>query len=807
MSCHRKIDGMTGWKGIIVILVTLVIGAGLVIFLLNTAKIHLPTLNSSMNRALRRSELLLERAERFDEKEALRALGVNRRNGFYYRFDEQIDDAIPIDLERNIEINHDEKKGFSFEFDGTDIIHLRPHKIGARLNDGLLKMTYTDGDYLRNLMELSISKDEIGEIEIRVKLKHGKKITLAWSKYMDVELREDNKVGKLNIYTVPDNKFHVYKIEAGTTLKRHLDIGDIIRRIFLVPSDVDGDEVEIDYIRFVPRSAKYREKPYSPAYETIGGEMRQVLYTLSPFCLKYVLTIPEGEVYLSYGMGILENRNPVLFKVIIESENTREEIFSSEVKDNEEWRDEKLDLSRWSGQKVGILFKTWSGERNIAFWSNPILYIPPARKFNVIIALEDALRADHMSCYGYPRETTPIKDKMIQNGVLFLHAFSQGTKTRPSCPAIMTSLYPTVTGVWSFSEMLDDNYLTLAEILRNQGFVTASFIQNGNAGPFAGLHQGFSFLFDEGMGASAHQVYGKKLFRWIKEHQDRNFFIYLHLIDPHGEYDPIKSFNSWFKEAPPGKTLVERDKRLDPDWVELPSLEGRRLLYDGEIAYNDYCFKYLLKELKKSNLAKNTLLIFTGDHGEHLGEHGLWEHCLPGYIQVLHVPLLMVLPGVLPAGVKIIQPVQHIDIMPTILELAGIDGSGLLLQGDSLLPLINKETPEFWENRLCISEEVVENEKDDKIELGSLFFRDRHVLNSKYFNEIKVFNYLKDKEEEHPEKLFLAALPFNFLVKRFLRRFQSNNVKIWEKLTRGRKEEVKQKPEVQEQLRALGYIN
>ena len=134
--------------------------------------------------------------------------------------------------------------------------------------------------------------------------------------------------------------------------------------------------------------------------------------------------------------------------------------------------------------------------------------------------------------------------KLIKKGVLFLNAFSKAAKTRPTCPSIMTSLYPTATGVWNFSEMLDDRYLTLAEIMRNQGFATASFIQNDNAGPYAGLHQGFSNLFDaETMGSRDVEMYSKKLYGWIEANRDRNFFLYLHLIDPHGVYDPPKPFD------------------------------------------------------------------------------------------------------------------------------------------------------------------------------------------------------------------------------------------------------------------------
>jgi choline-sulfatase len=128
---------------------------------------------------------------------------------------------------------------------------------------------------------------------------------------------------------------------------------------------------------------------------------------------------------------------------------------------------------------------------------------------------------------------------MRARGVQFDWAFSQATKTRPSVPALMTSLYPTATGVWHRSDMLSERHLTLAEIMRSQGFVTASFLQNGNAGPYAGLHQGFSELYDERiMGNASEEIFGERVFSWLEDHRDQNFFLYLHPLDPHAPYDP-----------------------------------------------------------------------------------------------------------------------------------------------------------------------------------------------------------------------------------------------------------------------------
>ena len=141
---------------------------------------------------------------------------------------------------------------------------------------------------------------------------------------------------------------------------------------------------------------------------------------------------------------------------------------------------------------------------------------------------------------------------MQERGIQFDWAVSQATKTRPSVPPDDVAVSDG-DGRLAFSDMLSERYLTLAEILRAQGFATASFIQNGNAGPYAGLHQGFSESYDEQvMGKATEEIYGERVFSWLERHRDRNFFLYLHAIDPHGPYDPPPPFDAWYQEVAGG---------------------------------------------------------------------------------------------------------------------------------------------------------------------------------------------------------------------------------------------------------------
>ncbi|MEZ4549018.1 MAG: sulfatase-like hydrolase/transferase [Desulfobacterales bacterium] len=230
----------------------------------------------------------------------------------------------------------------------------------------------------------------------------------------------------------------------------------------------------------------------------------------------------------------------------------------------------------------------------------------------------------------------------------FSRAFSQATYTRPSCVSLMTSLYPSATGVWTKFEKLHDNYLTLAEIMRNQGFVTIMVTQNVNAGPHSGLHQGFSYVFDpSAIGSDASDIYQGHLFqKCIEDHKNRNLFIYLHLIDPHGPYDPPIDKDILTREiaALKNQQPVEKDLQFDPPWLTTPTHQSRVFLYDEEIKHNDLYFADFIATLKNSNIYDETLIAFISDHGEHLGEHGLWGHKPPGYRQVLNVPVILSFP-------------------------------------------------------------------------------------------------------------------------------------------------------------------
>ena len=601
-----------------------------------------------------------------------------------------------------------------------------------------------------------------------------------------------------------------------------------IRKIFLVPVDVEHDEIEVDYLRLTSRKAKFQNERFGMVYEKIGKENRRAIYIRTPLVLTYDISIPVNQPILKFGLGILDETQPIQFIIRINLNGIEKELYALSVSDSNRWQDARIDMSAYAGKQVELSVSVDGGRNAIGFWSDPILYSPPAKKLNIILVMEDALRADHMSCYGYNRKTTPVKDVWAQKGVLFLNAYSQATYTKPSCASLMTSLYPSATGVLNYFDILHENYLTMAEILRNKGFATGSFTQNIFTGPAGGMHQGFGSVFDwETIGIYANTIYkGPDLMEWIAQNSDRNFFLFLHIIDPHSPYSPPEDVLKGNKKPYlGGKYKVKKSFRYDPEWIEKPTVGSRNFLYDQEVKFNDFFFEHFLKKLDQMRLLNDTLIIFLADHGERLGEHGLWDHGPPGFRHVLHVPLIMVYPGKLPANLRVPQPVQLIDVLPTVLDIAGINTDQFLLQGDSLLTLIRNQRLEFWNQRFSYSEEVRYKQRRISNSYGSAFGPKWQIMNSKNhidtwakrvgtlnksakepFSTIRVYDMLTDPYGSGTYWPVIFDPFFNLKIQSFMNKLYAANQSIWSQVTKEKDQTMKLDAGSIERLRSLGYV-
>lgn len=316
---------------------------------------------------------------------------------------------------------------------------------------------------------------------------------------------------------------------------------------------------------------------------------------------------------------------------------------------------------------------------------------------NIILIFLDALRPDHLGCYGYERNTSPIIDKLAQSGVVVKNVFAQGASTYPSVRSCLTSQYAHNFFIGNGRKIYFDlKYLTLAEIVNENGYYAVGISSNPVVGKsentftLGGHNQGFNF-FDDSPSTGTHgnwqwrsaEIVIKKACDWLNKLTKRNFFLFLYIMDPHDPYHSPEPYNSFFIQKHSAKEPIEKGepyyynkKILRGETVDLNKEDAQYLidLYDGEIRYVDAQIALLLERLKNLNLLENTLIILTSDHGEEFLEHGGLQHTNTLYNELIRIPLVMFCPRFLPQE-KIIDNnfFQSIDIVPTILDIVDID--------------------------------------------------------------------------------------------------------------------------------------
>lgn len=339
----------------------------------------------------------------------------------------------------------------------------------------------------------------------------------------------------------------------------------------------------------------------------------------------------------------------------------------------------------------------------------------PARPHVVLISV-DTLRADHVGAWGYERATTPTLDTLASRSVRFSNAISHASWTLPSHMSMMTSLRPSVHGV-STRRSLAPEAITLAETLKSVGYQTAAFVSWVYVGKSFGFGQGFDSFrtlirpgrVEMGAGGGAHSASQivDVVVDWLDHGPVDPLFLFVHLFDPHSDYDPPREYSEMFDPDYAGSldgrfdTLTKFNRYLDAPAQDLPrrDLEHIEALYDAEIRYVDDQLARLLQALDEQLGLDNCLIVFTSDHGEEFMDHGSMEgHGWSLYEEVLHVPLLVKLPNAEWAGSVVTNPVGLIDIAPTILNWIGVDPPAAF-EGTSLAGLIvgrdETHTPQY----------------------------------------------------------------------------------------------------------------
>lgn len=313
---------------------------------------------------------------------------------------------------------------------------------------------------------------------------------------------------------------------------------------------------------------------------------------------------------------------------------------------------------------------------------------PKVDRPNLLLITLDTLRADHLGCYGGSAAKTPVLDGLAKEGILFMNTVAPVPLTLPSHSSLFTGHYPMAHGVRDNGGfLLPDEALTIAEVLKEKGWRTAGFVSAFVLHSRFGVAQGFDTYSDrievESTGSLSpdsiqrrgDEAVGEAL-DWLEDHVQEMgtvpFFVWVHLFDPHTPYEPPEPYATQYA--------------MDP--------------YAGEVAYTDELVGRLLDGLKHMKLTEDTLVMVMGDHGEGKGSHKELYHGLFIYDSTIKVPMIFRVPGM--AHRKVEGQVRLIDVMPTVLDLTGLEIPGGIA-GVSLKPLMTGEREDLKLAAYCES--------------------------------------------------------------------------------------------------------
>lgn len=407
----------------------------------------------------------------------------------------------------------------------------------------------------------------------------------------------------------------------------------------------------------------------------------------------------------------------------------------------------------------------------------------------VFLITLDTVRADHLGCYGFSRARTPFIDKLASQGTVFDHAITAASFTPASHASILTALYPPRHGVrflWGFAEThLNPGVRTLAEVFRGAGFQTAAFVSSRPMQKSVyNLDRGFD-VYDESFleespreeRPRASQLWNQRrgdetlsaCLKWLEERKPARFFALIHLFDAHdAQIDPPPEFRrEYIARLKPGEKFDH---------------------YDFEIAWMDLQLKDFFEKIRNRLGRMRMLVVVVGDHGQGLGDHGYPRHGERLFQEQLRVPLIVTGEGVA-RGVRIDPYVRTVDILPTIAELmsvsapAGIDGA-------SLVPVM-KGTD--MSDRVCYSETLHPLSKG-RDALFSIISHRRKLIYAPQSGRCEYYNLATDPTELHD-------LAPNGGYDDLLGQLKQHDLSTdFEKSKRS-------DPEIEEGLRALGYVN
>ena len=429
------------------------------------------------------------------------------------------------------------------------------------------------------------------------------------------------------------------------------------------------------------------------------GDAHQALQTPIPYALEVPVTVPaHARLRLSLalrddflGQKLVDVIEPTRFRITWRPRDGAPAVLLERVLDpkarvaDRRWIGVELDLARLAGASGTLVFQAERVDapadhgKTFALWARPNLYDAEAQRAapNVLFLTIDALRADHLSSYGYARPTSPHIDRLAAEGVRWTHAFADAPMTVPSLPQVFTSRW-----------FPDQRAPTLLTGLFEGGMpATHAIVRNPYLQGYLQLEVGDGFDRVVGVDDWRADKLTRAALEWIDHQRGGRWALWVHYLDTHTPYrlpeaDALRFADPAYR-GPIGPGFGDVDGAQSGIY---DAADRRRIvdLYDGAIRWTDAQVGALLDGLAARGLLDRTLVVLTADHGEELFDHGSFFHGVSLYDELLHVPLVARFPGGAHAGTVVDAQVRLVDVAPTITAVAGAPTPSTF-QGESLL--------------------------------------------------------------------------------------------------------------------------
>jgi arylsulfatase A-like enzyme len=575
--------------------------------------------------------------------------------------------------------------------------------------------------------------------------------------------------GGQNSRIVRDGTIQTYRlrVNAGATFE-----GPWQQLAIVVGSDGEPGSIDLLSVSVVPKEAEFADSATGLRDIDRESVTRPAFFTHAPARLTWRVKVPEGG-HLGVALATLAAQAPVVFSVVVTVGSRDTTVFRETVTDESQWYERGVNLAAFAGRTVDLSLRTESDRPGqIGFWGSPILSGAPGsaargnRPPNVIVYVIDGGGADLMGLYGYSRRTTPNLERLAAEGVVFERAHSNSAWTKPSTASFMTGLqHSALGGFRSYGDRIPEGAPIMAQRFRAAGYQTAHLTFHPNAGGASGLSRGVDRYQHNNPPGHAFWESSRFLpaafWDWREAFPGSPYWAHFQVTDVHEPQITLPPFEGLFVKAerrerfmgprtPGGRFCWECDGWLQrlrnvPGWgradrgeVSLAAqyretlatlgidriefYDIQRGLYDETMARVDHHFGRFVERLKAQGEWENTILIVTADHGHPAGSHTRFGRELFDPVPAetegaffdsyrTRVPLVIVAPGRLPAGVRIREAVSLVDLLPTVLDLAGLPPLERT-QGRSLVPLMRGD-PE-WETRPVILEQLERDVRTDE---------------------------------------------------------------------------------------------